>query len=543
MSIQRSLRAQLLSLLGGSILLLIIVSLLCFHYLSRGITSYQTLLNGTLEASQLVDNANLEFKIQVQEWKNVLLRGKNPENLQKYWSQFESQEQKVKAQLNQLREQASAHQNAALVSQVQTLITEHQQLGQAYRAGRDQFLAANADPAVGDKAVKGIDRAASEQMSNLVKQLHQQGVQESELIANETSRTMTLGITILLGSALLITLLSLWLVNHQILNPIKQLITHITRLSQGEFTQTLRLQRQDELGHLVQAANSLRDSLVDTFSQIRHSTDQLDQASSELQHISGKMTDGTQDQFARTDLLATAMHEMSATAQDVAHNAATAAHAADQADQAAKEGEQVMQATINTITHMSQEIENTAGVIQRLDEDSRRISTVLEVIRTIAEQTNLLALNAAIEAARAGEQGRGFAVVADEVRTLAKRTADSTAEINKIIDKVQNGTQDAVQAIASGQQFSEQSVTQVTQAGEMLRHITQAIGEIHNMNQQIATAAEEQTSVAEDISRNLVDIKDIATSNGENAQQTQHTSHQLHTISSELSHAMHRVMA
>lgn len=209
MSIQRSLRAQMLSLLGGSILLLIIVSLLCFHYLSRGITSYQTLLNGTLEASQLVDNANLEFKIQVQEWKNVLLRGKNPENLQKYWSQFESQEQKVKAQLNQLREQASAHQNAALVSQVQTLITEHQQLGQAYRAGRDQFLAANADPAVGDKAVKGIDRAASEQMSNLVKQLHQQGVQESELIANETSRTMTLGITILLGSALLITLLSL----------------------------------------------------------------------------------------------------------------------------------------------------------------------------------------------------------------------------------------------------------------------------------------------------------------------------------------------
>ena len=543
MSIQRSLRAQMLSLLGGSILLLIIVSLLCFHYLSRGITSYQTLLNGTLEASQLVDNANLEFKIQVQEWKNVLLRGKNPENLQKYWGQFESQEQKVNAQLNQLREQASAHQNAALVSQVQTLITEHQQLGQAYRAGRDQFLAANADPAVGDKAVKGIDRAASEQMSNLVKQLHQQGVQESELIANETSRTMTLGITILLGSALLITLLSLWLVNHQILNPIKQLITHITRLSQGEFTQTLRLQRQDELGHLVQAANSLRDSLVDTFSQIKHSTDQLDRASSELQQISGKMADGTQDQFARTDLLATAMHEMSATAQDVAHNAATAAHAADQADQAAKEGEQVMQATINTITHMSQEIENTAGVIQRLDEDSRRISTVLEVIRTIAEQTNLLALNAAIEAARAGEQGRGFAVVADEVRTLAKRTADSTAEINKIIDKVQNGTQDAVQAIASGQQFSEQSVTQVTQAGEMLRHITQAIGEIHNMNQQIATAAEEQTSVAEDISRNLVDIKDIATSNGENAQQTQHTSHQLHTISSELSHAMHRVMA
>jgi len=201
-----------------------------------------------------------------------------------------------------------------------------------------------------------------------------------------------------------------------------------------------------------------------------------------------------------------------------------------------------MQSTITMITRMSGEIENTAGVIQQLDEDSRRISTVLEVIRNIAEQTNLLALNAAIEAARAGEHGRGFAVVADEVRTLAKRTADSTAEINTIITTVQSGTKDAVQAIASSRLLSGDSVEKVTEAGDMLQQITTAISEIHNMTQQIATAAEEQTSVVEDISRNLIEIKDIATDNQDNANVTEETSHQLHTISSELHQTMHKLM-
>ncbi|WP_371850881.1 methyl-accepting chemotaxis protein [Pseudomonas sp. 21C1] len=255
------------------------------------------------------------------------------------------------------------------------------------------------------------------------------------------------------------------------------------------------------------------------------------------------MAQGTREQFSRTDQVATAMQEMSATAQEVARHAAEAAGAADAADDAAREGDSVMQATITTITDIRNEISNTSEVIRRLESDSGRIGKVLEVIRGIAEQTNLLALNAAIEAARAGDQGRGFAVVADEVRTLAQRTAESTAEIHQIIDNVQTGAVNAVRAIESGQQRSEEGVTQVTNAGATLQLITSAVEAIRDMNRQIATAAEEQTSVAEDISRNLTEITAIATANQENVQRTEKAGQNLHELSGQLNEVTQRLSA
>ncbi|MGY4818792.1 methyl-accepting chemotaxis protein [Pseudomonas chlororaphis subsp. piscium] len=255
------------------------------------------------------------------------------------------------------------------------------------------------------------------------------------------------------------------------------------------------------------------------------------------------MSQGTNDQFNRTDQVATAMNEMSATAQEVARHAADAARAADDADQSAQQGEQVMQGTIHTITLMRGEIANTAEVIRRLEADSGRIGKVLEVIRGIAEQTNLLALNAAIEAARAGEAGRGFAVVADEVRSLAQRTAASIIEINQIIQSVQTGALDAAHAIESGQARSDASVEQVTRAGAMLERITEAVEAIRDMNRQIATAAEEQTSVAEDISRNLTEITTIASTNLDNVQRTERASQNLHELSGQLNEVTARLSA
>lgn len=541
MFLQKSLRAQILALLGGSLFAMLLIALACFHFLSSGVQNYANLIEGPLRTSQLIDEANLQFKVQVQEWKNVLLRGKQPTDLNKYWKQFEERQRDVQSILSELVGQKNI--DPQLKSRIENLREEHRLLGAAYLKGRDAYVAAGADATVGDTAVKGVDRATSDQMSELVSELRKQGVEQSTLISASAERTVLLGVIVMLASSLLIGLLSLWLVNRNLVVPIRKLIEYVAQLSQGRFAERVASIRQDELGKLATAANTLRDFLADTFSRLQVSAQDLDSASGELKSIASLMTSGTNEQFNRTDQVATAMTEMSATAQEVARHAVDAARAADDADQSAQQGEKVMQNTIHTITRMRGEIADTATVIRRLETDSARIGKVLEVIRGIAEQTNLLALNAAIEAARAGEAGRGFAVVADEVRSLAQRTAASIIEINQIIQTVQTGALAAVQAIEGGQSRSEESVVQVTQAGAMLERITHAVEAIRDMNRQIATAAEEQTSVAEDISRNLTEITSIASTNLDNVQRTETASHNLHALSGQLSEVTARLSA
>ncbi|MGI3745757.1 MAG: methyl-accepting chemotaxis protein [Janthinobacterium lividum] len=537
----KSLRLQILALLSGSLVLVVLIALACFQFLSSNVHAYRGLLEGPLHASQLVDQANLQFKIQVQEWKNVLLRGKQPADRDKFWAQFEDQERQVQDTLGQLS--AMNGLDSTTKTQIDALRTEHRTLGAAYRKGRDAYIVSGGDPVAGDMAVKGVDRAASEQMTSLVAGLRKQSDEQSKILSNTADQTILIGTLVMLASALVVGMLTLWMVNRNIVGPISMLIEYVAQLSQGKFSDRVSITRQDELGRLAVAANTLRDFLADTFTRLKRSTTDLDSAGGELKAIAALMAQGTHEQFERTDQVATAMTEMSATAEEVARHAAQAAQAADEADRSSQEGSKVMGATITAITQMRTEISNTADVIRRLEADSGRIGKVLEVIRGIAEQTNLLALNAAIEAARAGDAGRGFAVVADEVRTLAQRTAASTAEINQIISSVQTGAVDAAQAIESGQARSQESVDQVALAGSSLERITSAVEAIRDMNRQIATAAEEQTSVAEDISRNLTEITAIATTNQDNVQRTQTASQNLHVLSVGLNDVISRLSA
>ncbi len=527
---RKSLRVQFLTLLGGSLAAMLVIAMVCFQFLSASVRDYGALIDGPLRESQLIDEANLQFKVQVQEWKNVLLRGREPAELDKYWQQFQAREQQVQHLLGQLIDEGDAELRGPLIQ----LRESHQRLGEAYERGRQAFLAAGGDPRAGDLAVKGVDRAASEQMSALVEQLRKEARQQAQGISARAERTVWWGALVMLASALSVGVLSLWLLNRTLIAPIRMLIDYVAQLSQGHFAARVVDGRQDELGRLAVAANTLRDFLAETIGSLKRNTVALETASDQLRGVAGDMARGTHDQFQRTDQVATAMHEMSATAQEVARHAADAAKAADEADRSAQAGEQVMQTTIDLIEQVNREIAGTAGVIRHLESDSTRIGKVLEVIRGIAEQTNLLALNAAIEAARAGEAGRGFAVVADEVRSLAQRTAASIAEIHQIIEAVQSGAVEAVKAIESGQQRSEAGAGQVVEAGRMLQRITTSVEAIRDMNRQIATAAEEQTSVADDISRNLVDITRIATDNQHAVHQTEQAGQRLQGLSAQL---------
>nr|WP_193073371.1 methyl-accepting chemotaxis protein [Pseudomonas sp. FME51] len=531
MLLKSSLRMQSLALLIGSLVLMLVVALAGVLTLAQDLRSYRLLMEGPQTTANLINETNLTFKTQVQEWKNVLLRGSKESDLDRYWQQFQDSEKQVQALLGKIIEQdLSGTFRERLVS----LQREHRGLGEKYRDGLQRFMAAGRDPVAGDNMVRGIDRATSEQLEQLVTEINQQVTSEVQHIRTATLRTVWLSVLGMVGAALLIGGLASWLISRQLVSPITRLIRQIEQLSQGRFDEQITSQRQDELGVLAQAANQLRSFLAETAAGLRHTTDELDRASGGLNTVATRMTHGSREQFSRTDQVATAMQEMSATAAEVARYAADASSAADAADTSARNGRQVMTETIDSMQTLLQEIQRTAEVIHHLEDDSRRIGKVLEVIQNIADQTNLLALNAAIEAARAGEAGRGFAVVADEVRTLAQRTSESTAEIQSIISSVQNGAAEAGKAIVAGKNRSDTSMQQVTLAGDNLQQIAMAVESIRDMNRQIATAAEEQTSVSEDISRNITEITDIAATNQQEVEHTAQASEGLQSLSAEL---------
>ena len=243
--------------------------------------------------------------------------------------------------------------------------------------------------------------------------------------------------------------------------------------------------------------------------------------------IVGQAKQGAGHQQRETEQLATAINEMTMTIEGMACNASKAAEAAMQADKESANGKVVVTSTIATIDALVSEVERTAGAINKLEQESNNIGKVLDVIRDIADQTNLLALNAAIEAARAGEQGRGFAVVADEVRVLAQRSSESTSEIREIIERLQGEARDAVQVMQSGRGKAQESVVQAAGAGTALETITTNVSGITAMNMEIAVTAEQQSSVAEEVNKNIININTIAQETADGAEQTTQASGEL----------------
>ncbi|MCP1472655.1 methyl-accepting chemotaxis protein [Pseudomonas sp. EB276 TE3739] len=309
-----------------------------------------------------------------------------------------------------------------------------------------------------------------------------------------------------------IGLLVIWLVGHGIARPLKQMVAMLDDIAQGEGDLTRRLSsdRSDELGSIAKGFNTFLAKLQAMITQVVSSVQSVSDSSEHTADIAIRTNIGVQKQMAEIDQVATAVQEMTATAQDVARNATQAAQAASHADQAASQGMQIVRDTSNSIGVLAVEIGKAVDVVQTLAKDSENINAILTAIRGIAEQTNLLALNAAIEAARAGEQGRGFAVVADEVRNLAQKTQKATEEIQTMIQQLQQGTRDVVRVMEDSQNRTDESVQHAAKAAEALETITQAVSVINDMNTQIASAAEEQSAVADDINRNVINIGQVA---------------------------------
>ena len=331
------------------------------------------------------------------------------------------------------------------------------------------------------------------------------------------------------GLAIALGLLLAALVARSIVRPIRIAVDAMRDIAAGEGDLTRRLDDvgRNEVAELASAFNQFSEKVRRLVSEVAGSTAQVAAAAEEMSAITDEFNRDVALQRNEIEQVATAMSEMTATVQDVARNAAQAAESAQAADREAHQGQQVVRETVSAIEGVSAEVVRTASAIERLEADSQSISAVLEVIRGVAEQTNLLALNAAIEAARAGEQGRGFAVVADEVRTLASRTQQSTLEIQQVIERLQSGARDATEVMQQGMNQVDASVLQAQQAGTSLASITRAVTSISDMNVQIASAAEQQSAVSDEISQNVVNINQVADRVTESASQTAQASSQL----------------
>lgn len=388
-----------------------------------------------------------------------------------------------------------------------------QPAGAAYFSAHDQLYQAvmqNDSARIGEYR-DGLTRTTLEQATKLTMTLREindrigVAMEKSNDQAYQSAKQLSVAIGLV---TLIFVVLVAWYLTQQIKQPVNKLLELVGKVAAGDLAAHLDLKwfNNDELGKLAKGFGEMQGNLRNLVSEVSGSVVQLSSASEEISAVARQSASNMNNQQHELNQLATAMNEMQATVQEVSRNTSDAASAATQVSSSAELGANTVNDSIKRIEQVAGAIESTAVVIRQLGDDSRNIGMVLEVIRGIAEQTNLLALNAAIEAARAGEQGRGFAVVADEVRTLAKRTQDSTSQINTIIAELQQRAEQAGTTMQQSQEMMNSTVSTAREAGLSISEISNSVESISHMNIQIATATEEQGAVSEELNRNVVNI-------------------------------------
>ena len=439
----------------------------------------------------------------------------------------------------QYLEQDLVEAQAALKAQLQNparikLLNTFAQASQEYQRGFTLIYQATVAE---QQSVKNVLDVLGPQMAEKLEEvkLHVMASQDELGPALEKRNTSTLSWLVVLAIlAIVIGVVTSWIITRLITGPIKQAMLATNELSSGVLNAQINVNSKDEIGQMMLGLKNMAMNLHAMINNINRASNDISSSAVQLAAATQQASQGALGQQNETDQVATAMHEMAVTVQDIATNAVNASAAAEEASQNAILGYDIVQQTAADVELLAQQMRGSSEDVARLNQESMNISGILEVIQSVAEQTNLLALNAAIEAARAGEQGRGFAVVADEVRSLAQRTQDAIGQIEGLIKNLQAGAERAVVSIGEGQEQATKTVAQARSASQALTAIRDAIAAMSDMNMQIASAAEQQSIVAETINRNVENVRRITDESTQAANDTAHSSSNLAKVSDEL---------
>lgn len=533
-----SLRNKLLLVTGAGTTLLLAAALFGLMQAGGALTQMNDeLISKKVANERQVRELSLDFQEQVQAWKNVLIRGYVREDREKYWAEFEAKEAEVQQRAEDL---AAGVDDPALKKGLNQFVRGHRAAGDNYRDAMRTFVQTSFDGTTADRVVRGIDRPLKETLGALSDALAEEVNQTSAQLVDKRDAVF-LSSAIAIAVAVVLAFIAFMLLLHRNVSvPVSHLVEDLERLAGGNFRDPVRKSTDDEIGAVAASAEKLRRDLGDLLGRVNKAVDHVGRAVGDVANAADKVSGGMERQQSETEQVATAMNEMSATVQEVSRHASDAAHSAGEADESANNGSKVVARTVQAINSVAGAVEEAAEAIADLDKESGNIGEVLDVIRGVAEQTNLLALNAAIEAARAGEQGRGFAVVADEVRSLAQRVAQSTQEIQDMIERIQDGTKRTVGIMENSQLKVGEAVTAAQEAGQALTVITQAVSRISDMNTHIAAAAEQQSATAEEINRNITHISSIAGESAQGSRDNRQRSEELRRMADELKQTISR---
>ena len=507
---QLTIRNKLLLICGSGTLMVLISAAAGFLMLLNSIQMYQTKVLIYHDNAESILVIQSDFKKQVQEWKDVLLRGSDPTALEKHWGGFHKLESHVKEQTDALLVKTS---DARVHELLEKFSAAHQEMGTKYSKGFDSFKQSQFDSKVGDAAVKGMDRPPTELLSEATAITKKIADESASQAFAYSQKAIVTSISMLIATLIVTGIVFLWMIQRTILNPTQQLVLDLGRMSGGDFSTPVSQSSSDEIGNVALSSEQVRANLGNILRQLDQSSDTLSAAAMQLASTSEQVATNSQSQSESVSGVASAVEELTVSITAVSESAKEGRNLVSRALNDTQQGNQKLKELMSCISMVQDAVLNISAAVDSFVESTKSISGMTHRVREIADQTNLLALNAAIEAARAGEQGRGFAVVADEVRKLAENSTQSVGEIDKITLTLNDQSDLVVKSILHGQESLRTSQELIKIVSDILAGATQSVSQASLDIEAISSSTNEQVQASSNISTSMEHIAQMVEEN------------------------------